>query len=122
MQDILEENVLPDVGPYPPLHPVIDEPCRQHVFPHTIPMEKGATLHVRGMTMRQYYAAHAPAVPDWFRAGCYRARGYGKDAALYGADFELGVNEELAILCEWRWRYADEMIHKERKDGKTEQA
>jgi hypothetical protein len=37
-------------------------------YPHVIVGDLGQTREVHeGMSMRQWYAAHAPAVPEWFR-------------------------------------------------------
>lgn len=50
--------------PFPPFP-------QEHEWPKTWPGRKAETPKpvpkYSDMTMRQYYAAHAPAVPDWFR-------------------------------------------------------
>ena len=47
-----------------------------------------------GMTVREYFAAHAPEMPKWFSDSHYHSR----------------VDEKLALIAEWRWAYADAMI------------
>lgn len=56
-----------------------------HAFPHD---ERAQQNERAGMTMRQYYAAHAPEPPDVWRGG------------------DRGLGDIIA----WRWWYADAMI------------
>ena len=52
-----------------------------------------------GMTLRDYFAANAPVVPDWFLPADY-------DNAYLNQD-----NKALADRWfEWRWFYADQML------------
>ena len=54
---------------------------------------------IGGMTMRQYYAAHAPDVPDWYD---------------HCSDKEPPFLENGRIrFFSWRWYYADMMIKTE---------
>jgi len=52
-----------------------------------------------GMTMRDYFAANAPLVPDWFLPADYQ---------------NAHLNEDNKALAErwfaWRWFYADQML------------
>lgn len=41
-----------------------------------------------GMTLRDYFAAHAPLPPEWWRGG------------------DRGLSDDIA----WRWYYADAML------------
>lgn len=46
-----------------------------------------------GMTLRDYFAAHAPEMPDWFRGG------------------EKGSDD----YASWAYRYAEEMLERRAK-------
>ena len=60
----------------------------ERAFPQCTYNMKGGYDTYGGMTLRQYYAAHAPDAPDWFRGG----------------------ERNMRSLIEWRWYYADEML------------
>lgn len=64
-----------------------------------------------GMTLRDYFAAHAPDVPNWFD------RNYVEKVAQIGIDKDGVVNGLCMIpetdcerLIRWRWNYADDML------------
>jgi hypothetical protein len=71
-----------------------------------------------GMTLRDYFAAHAPAVPDWFKheptspmphivAGNETMREHVESKMIYNA----WVNEQKAFkFFAWRTFYADAML------------
>jgi hypothetical protein len=60
--------------------------CQRHVAENLIAEEK--VKSVGGLSVRDYFAAHAPNPPVWWDGGMY----------------------------EWRWHYADAMLE-ERKGG-----
>lgn len=47
-----------------------------------------------GMTLRDYFAAHAPAPPDWW------IEGYPSSS----------LDEHGKLIAEWNWAYADAML------------
>jgi hypothetical protein len=49
-----------------------------------------------GMTLRDYFAAHAPPVPDWY----IKMR-----------------NSDMEDLIKWRWYYADAMLAEREKEA-----
>ncbi len=53
----------------------------------------------QGMTLRDYFAAHAPPMPDDWAS--LRRHDY--------ADYEA-AGEELLLDCQWRWMWADAML------------
>lgn len=59
-----------------------------------------------GMTLRAYFAAHAPEMPDWyFSELCAK---------------EIPVGERLTpwqAFYQWRWEYADAMIAEGKKNS-----
>jgi hypothetical protein len=48
----------------------------------------GFDLTDTGMTLRDYFAAHAPEPPDWWRGG----------------------DKNVGDVVAWKWRYADAML------------
>lgn len=63
--------------------------------------------HQSGMTLRDYFAAHAPSVPNDFDIKCIEAVGQ------TGVDkFEVirAKERDAEQLVRWRWHYADAMI------------
>lgn len=55
-----------------------------------------------GMTLREYFAAHAPAVPESFeRCRYYETHGVGNY-----------VENDIDRMIRWRWYYADAMLRR----------
>lgn len=53
------------------------------------PFSDGAAMEAsEGMSLRDYFAAHAPPPPDWWHGG----------------------QDRTADIAEWKWNYADEML------------
>ena len=59
--------------------------------------------HEMGMTLRDYFASHAPEVPHWFRI---------KDDDAYPSAKDC----QLDHLIKWRWFYADAMLKARESD------
>jgi hypothetical protein len=57
------------------------------------------TLHP-GMTLRDYFAAHAPEMPSWFSANRQ----------------DIDIAERWFI---WPWHYADQMLAEREKNGES---
>lgn len=63
-----------------------------------------------GMTMRQYYAVHAPPLPSFMRESLVRQ-------CMEKSGGDAPEAEKIAAYCMARWafRYADEMIRVSRR-------
>lgn len=55
-----------------------------------------------GMSVRDYFAAHAPKVPNWF----ITTTDMKWDSEKTGLDPEISKK----LFFQWRWYYADQMI------------
>jgi len=96
-----------------------------------------------GLTKREYFAAHAPDMPEWYRIHnrCsilmpedvlsdveltdyqeYRRGNYGHERYHEGEKASIHYNEEcrkhnykeaMRVFAEWRWHYADMMLEGE---------
>lgn len=63
----------------------------------------GAMVHMQGMSLRDYFAAHAPQMPAALREMAKRAeKADGRDTSDFGAAAKY---ESM-----WRWAYADAML------------
>lgn len=58
------------------------------------PVKNAAEWQSHGMTLRAYFAAHAPAPPDWW------IEGYPSSS----------LDEHGKLIAEWNWAYADAML------------
>lgn len=75
-------------------------------------------LDINGMSLRDYFAAHAPDMPRWFIRKCL---GLPKSATI--AEWNKhdrrvldddAMDQETAMM-EWRWYYADAMLRARKK-------
>ncbi len=67
-------------------------------FPSVVKGPDGGDIPFHGMTLRDYFAAHAPGVPSWFS--------HPKDMMEYECEEDWSMDR----LVQWRWRYADAML------------
>ena len=70
---------------------------------------------MNNITLRDYFAAHAPAVPTWFTSTIVKAKGELVPDPARGAGYVKShtvVIEETPLQREVRWRftYADAML------------
>jgi hypothetical protein len=75
-----------------------------------------------GMSLRDYFAAHAPEMPDWFRPATEEQRPNVPEmasAAEHDATMDAWWGRvRLARISAWPWVYADAMLAaRERKGG-----
>lgn len=63
-----------------------------------------------GLSLRDYFAAHAPPAPEWYS----RRYMYGADpkgSGLVGKDVQpASMEEQERHFHAWRWHYADAML------------
>lgn len=79
-------------------------------FPCVIDSYNDVPAHnEQGMTLRDYFAAHAPEVPAWFKIdGFPKMAGCSVEATrLY--ELELDAYAERRAIA-WPWHYADAML------------
>lgn len=94
-------------------------------FPEIVTEWPGSNYHnthsVGGMTLRDYFAAHAPEMPEWFKIPPTRPMPpmeFMPDD--FDSDFEVKQAKQhrqewrdeqaAAALFAWRWHYADMMV------------
>jgi len=74
-------------------------------FPSEHKDDSGNRLVHYGMTLRDYFAAKAPEVPEWFSID------------INDEDRKRKSNQEhhMMLLTAWRWHYADAMLKQRTK-------
>ena len=73
------------------------------------PMGGTSDQGAEGMTLRDYFAAHAPPMPEVY---------WGKGGLQHADDESVACY--LAVVALWRYEYADAMIeHRKKTDGKA---
>ena len=85
-------------------------------FPAKIPLrdtrgqEASDFMFFGGITLRDWFATHAPEVPGWFRTDLVSKTRYGglPPCPLPRNDHENNMLAERFIA--WRWHYADLMV------------
>lgn len=93
-----------------------------NAFPYLESDSNGQYRHHYGMTMRDYFMAHAPNVPDSFERKSelkevqVPAPEVGKGYVKWGTT--KWVEDDLAHLVRWRTTYADAMLAARKEDGK----
>lgn len=65
---------------------------REPAFPQTV---SEFVKYGHGMTLRDYFAAHAPAAPEWWLTDYIKGRQLDEDASVH---------------AQWAWSYADAML------------
>lgn len=71
-------------------------------FPRVVEQPNGYMKAVEGMTLRDYFAAHAPKPDEQWKQNYCRERGYMSEAKM---------------LADWNYEYADAML-KQRGESK----
>ena len=74
-------------------------PCGEERWCDPMDASKG-TYSPDGMTLRDYFAAHAPAAPEWWLNDYIKGRQLDEDASVY---------------AQWAWSYADAMLKEREK-------
>lgn len=84
------------------------------------PVVQGNTVEAIGLSHRDYFAANAPDVPEWFpysdypKEPEYKINAYGSQVYNSKEEWDLYKNActdwSIQRLAAWRYRYADAMI------------
>lgn len=67
--------------------------------------------HEKGLTKREYYAAYAPEMPEWFITKTYKGPKSFSEGSAEHTEYDRVVAE---CFFKWRWYYAERMV----KNGK----
>ena len=65
-----------------------------------------------GMTLRDYFAAHAPVIPEW-----YRVAWLDQERVKMKADSRYQMRDSFQSLTEWSFDYADAMLSARKPKG-----
>lgn len=81
----------------------------EYAFPSDDDLIGAAHHPSKGMTLRDYFAAHAPTMPNSYIERFQRIE---KNKDPYN---EKGRLEDIEILCKWRIKYANSMMEARKK-------